>query len=503
MSRAGYRTGHINGPLVRPVTGFKKWMHTSVISPAAVRYLITHGIKVGVNMTRIVNWDPVLDVFKRRLAKWKAQVLSIGGRLTLVKSVLQSLPLYYFSLYSAPKKIINDLERLMRNFLWGGIDDVKKLHWVAWEKITIPKNKGGLGITRLEDCNDALILKWLWRYRLEGDVLWKKVIDAIHFKARNWELYPVVRGGGGVWLNIVTRGNRVSVDGSKFTALMQSKIGNGKMTRFWLDPWVGDTPLRIKFPSLYRLENDKLCKVADRLLKQGGITKFAWNWKKVPITQDETIELTGLRNQTSTTILAENADGWNWNGGSDVGFVAAVKRWLSSRYSSSPELTFPWCKWLPSKCNIFFWRAISERIPTKVALAHRNIHVTDLDCPLCREGVETASHLFTGCGLSCSVWEAVAQWCRLPVIYAFDAKDLLSISINSGRSPVYQEAIQGIIIITCWRIWKVRNDFIFKAKEVNRAEIFSDVKSFGFLWYKHRRKDSVCNWDTWCRFALM
>ncbi|XP_022003449.1 uncharacterized protein LOC110900899 [Helianthus annuus] len=82
------------------------------------------GIKVGANMNRVSNWEPVVTTFKRRLSKWKANTLSIAGRLTLIKSVLDSLPTYYFSLFKAPKKVVDVLEGLMRRFLWGGTEDV-------------------------------------------------------------------------------------------------------------------------------------------------------------------------------------------------------------------------------------------------------------------------------------------------------------------------------------------------------------------------------------------
>ncbi|XP_022014254.1 uncharacterized protein LOC110913739 [Helianthus annuus] len=86
------------------------------------------GIQVGANMTRINNWDPVVKVFKTRLSRWKSKTLSIGGRLTLIKSVLQSLPSYYFSLFKALVGVVNVLEGLIRRFLWGGSEDVKKVH---------------------------------------------------------------------------------------------------------------------------------------------------------------------------------------------------------------------------------------------------------------------------------------------------------------------------------------------------------------------------------------
>ncbi|KAJ0588293.1 putative RNA-directed DNA polymerase [Helianthus annuus] len=64
------------------------------------------GLKVGANMNRISNWQPVYEAFRSRLSSWKGHLLSIGGRVVLIKSVLESLPSFYFSLYKAPKKVI-------------------------------------------------------------------------------------------------------------------------------------------------------------------------------------------------------------------------------------------------------------------------------------------------------------------------------------------------------------------------------------------------------------
>ncbi|KAF5772198.1 putative reverse transcriptase domain-containing protein [Helianthus annuus] len=86
------------------------------------------GIKVGANTNRIRNWDPVIEIFDKRLLVWKAKTLSIGGRLTLINYVLESLPIYYFSLYKAPAGIIKSLEAKMRKFLWAGSIDKNKMN---------------------------------------------------------------------------------------------------------------------------------------------------------------------------------------------------------------------------------------------------------------------------------------------------------------------------------------------------------------------------------------
>nr|GEY02593.1 RNA-directed DNA polymerase, eukaryota, reverse transcriptase zinc-binding domain protein [Tanacetum cinerariifolium] len=78
------------------------------------------GLPVGAHMSRCVNWNPLVERFQKRISKWKANTLSFGGRLTLIKSVLGSLGVYYFSIFKAPKKIIHKLESIRRKFFWGG-----------------------------------------------------------------------------------------------------------------------------------------------------------------------------------------------------------------------------------------------------------------------------------------------------------------------------------------------------------------------------------------------
>jgi len=54
------------------------------------------GLPVGDNMNKKLAWEVVIESFNRRLNLWKARTLSIGGRTTLINSVLTSLPLYFF-----------------------------------------------------------------------------------------------------------------------------------------------------------------------------------------------------------------------------------------------------------------------------------------------------------------------------------------------------------------------------------------------------------------------
>ena len=55
------------------------------------------------------------------------------------------------------------LEKIQREFLWGGGSLEKKPHLVNWKTVCIEKKKGGLGLHRFSILNKALLCKWCWR----------------------------------------------------------------------------------------------------------------------------------------------------------------------------------------------------------------------------------------------------------------------------------------------------------------------------------------------------
>ena len=109
---------------------------------------------------------------ERKLSTWNANYLSIGGRVTLIKSILLNLPVYYFSIFRCSISIIKRLEKLQREFLWHGTRSQKKLHFVDWDSICKLK-EGGLGIRLLKKMNQALLGKWLWRIGDGSQGLWR------------------------------------------------------------------------------------------------------------------------------------------------------------------------------------------------------------------------------------------------------------------------------------------------------------------------------------------
>nr|GEW55782.1 RNA-directed DNA polymerase, eukaryota [Tanacetum cinerariifolium] len=99
---------------------------------------------VGDNMSRLKAWDDIILKIKSRLSKWKVKTLSIGGRLTLLKSVLGASPIYVMSIFTVPRGVLKALESICNHFFNGADQSDHKITWVAWDKVLASKKKGGL-----------------------------------------------------------------------------------------------------------------------------------------------------------------------------------------------------------------------------------------------------------------------------------------------------------------------------------------------------------------------
>jgi hypothetical protein len=159
------------------------------------------GMPLGASYKAVAVWNSILEKLERRLSGWQKLYLSKGGRLTLLKSTLSSLPTYFLSLFTIPISVVRRIEKLQRDFLWGGLGDEVKHHLVSWDEVCAPKEVGGLGVRSLVLTNKALLGKWLWRFGLEGHHLWRRVLVAkFGSDLGGWRTKPI-RGphGCGLW----------------------------------------------------------------------------------------------------------------------------------------------------------------------------------------------------------------------------------------------------------------------------------------------------------------
>ncbi|MCI18769.1 putative ribonuclease H protein, partial [Trifolium medium] len=118
----------------------------------------------------------LVEKVKSKLAGWKAQQLSLAGRIILAKSVIQAIPTYPMISTKVPRGCLNEIKKIQRSFIWGDSDERWCAHLIGWNTMMLPKSQGGLGFKDLHIMNDACLLKMSWallrgEYSLWGQVL--------------------------------------------------------------------------------------------------------------------------------------------------------------------------------------------------------------------------------------------------------------------------------------------------------------------------------------------
>jgi hypothetical protein len=69
------------------------------------RYL---GILMHHRKLRNLAWKEVEERFKKKLSGWKGKLLSIGGRLVLINSILSNLSMFMPSFFEIPRGVLKN-----------------------------------------------------------------------------------------------------------------------------------------------------------------------------------------------------------------------------------------------------------------------------------------------------------------------------------------------------------------------------------------------------------
>jgi hypothetical protein len=233
------------------------------VSSLPLKYL---GLPLGALFKAKSIWDDVVGKIERWVASWQWMYLSKGGRVTLIKSTLSNLSTYFLSLFPIPSSVARCIEKLHRDFLWGGLGEEFKYHLVSWSTVCSPI----LGIRFLRIFNQTLLGKWLWRYAHEREALWRSVVDAKYGSSwAGWcSLDPHGSHGVGLWKHI-------RKGWSLFSSHTRFILGNGSRIKFWDDVWCGEMPLKKDFLGLYDIACDKNLFVAAHLILESS--SFQWD----------------------------------------------------------------------------------------------------------------------------------------------------------------------------------------------------------------------------------
>ncbi|GJR85106.1 hypothetical protein Tco_0209117 [Tanacetum coccineum] len=378
------------------------------------------------------------------------QTLSIGGRLTLVKSVLGSMPIFNFAIFKAPMGVLRELEGIRSHFFNGHDSNSKKATWVNWKKVLLSKDRGGLGVSSLYAMNRGLLFKWIWRFFTQGNTLWARVIKAIHGADGRIGANSSV-GISSCWTNITQEMNSLSKKGIDLMKYMHIKVRNEDTTVFWEDKWCEEGVLKDRFPRVYALESCKQITVAAKLSQPN----LSFLFRRNPRGGCGLDQFQKVKDLVSLVSLAPISDRWIWELENTGDFsVASVRRMIDDKM-----LTMLDCKTRWIKFNI----------------SRRGISIDSILCANCDTGVETSRHLFFSCGIARDVVNLITRRWNVPDSNLNSYEEWLAWLENVRLPSKNKKMLEGVFYVMWWLLWWFRNKTIFEGKTPKKAMFFDDL----------------------------
>lgn len=100
----------------------------------------------------------------------------MGGKATLINSILCSMPMYILAVTKMPKDFLLNMDKMITAFIWNNHDKTRH-HWIGWKTIQKKKNEGGLGIKSCKEMSFLLQHKFVWTF-VEGRTPWARFMQS-------------------------------------------------------------------------------------------------------------------------------------------------------------------------------------------------------------------------------------------------------------------------------------------------------------------------------------
>ncbi|MCH86827.1 RNA-directed DNA polymerase (Reverse transcriptase) [Trifolium medium] len=331
----------------------------------------------------------ILDQVSSKLSAWKANTLSFAGRVTLAKSVIEAVPIYPMMSSKIPKSCLDDIQRMQRQFIWGDTDQKKKLHAIAWDKITVPKWMGGLGIRKLEIMNQACLSKLNWKLNSGSEEFWCTVMHGKYADQGSSSIKATDSSLRKALFKIEPMLHQFSV----------WTVGDGEDIDAWSQVWIEEG---LRLDQQLNIPSHMVgLKVRELVDDNGG-----WNWSLLeswmPYEYQQKIAAIYPPSHENGRDIRAGV------GGNSNGFAVASMYNNLCGYLHKDNSTM-WCRlWkmkTPERVRAFMWMAMHNRLITnslksKMGLCH-------VMCSHCGDVEETTLHVLRDCPKAMNVWVQV------------------------------------------------------------------------------------------------
>ncbi|KAJ9551069.1 hypothetical protein OSB04_015114 [Centaurea solstitialis] len=195
----------------------------------------------------------------------------------------------------------------------------------------------------------------------------------------------------------------------------------------------------------------------------------------------------------------EDGNGWVWElEPSNVYTVKSLRRLIDGVKLPSDDAETEWIRWVPSKINIFLWRALHNRLPTRDNLLNRGVALPNSDCPLCHAGPECINHLMTSCSTAKIVSAHLEKWVDWWPKNTFTIADFWNMIRRAGKRIPQADICKVLGVAFLNTMWTTRNKNVFDGDLKQEIEIVKEIQAVAFSWVRGRFKGgSNISWEDW------
>ncbi|WVZ88874.1 hypothetical protein U9M48_035341 [Paspalum notatum var. saurae] len=418
-----------------------------------IKYL---GIPLSLKKLSREQVQPIIDKIAGQLSGWKADLMTRAGRVVQVQFLLTAMLVYLIMAIDLPPWAIKAIDKIRRGFLWRGRKEVRGGHClIAWNKVQLPKELGGLGISNLQTLGWALRMRWLSLQKTEPD--------------RPWSLFPI----------------KLHKSVHAFLSMaVETVVRNGKQTLFWKDRWLHGWCLEDLAPKLFAL-------VPKRRINRRTVHDALLNHECVKDIQgalsiEVILEFLDLADcladfELQPDVLDSHI--WRFSPSEQYSSKSAYENFFQGSISFSPWERI-WKSWAPNTCKFFIWLAAHKRCWTADRLAKRNLP-HPATCPLCDQEEERIDHVLTNC--------VFARQFLLNLLRCFNLQNLAPLAEDESLDgwwsresfrvhDLVQRGFNSLVILGACTLWKQRNLCVFEGAAPNLARALLLTEEEAYLW---------------------
>lgn len=149
---------------------------------------------------------------------------------------------------------------------------------------------------------------------------------------------------------------------------------------------------------------------------------------------------------------------------------------------------------------MFCWKAILDRIPTKINLVqHRVGNIgNNIYCPYCNSVPESTSHLFMSCYFSHCIWMNMYNWLGSVAVLPFDLREHFNQHVGLAINRTSKKHWRLLWFSIIWSFWLHRNDIVFNGGRIGFDKVFDIIKINNWSWCSATGQGDSFTLVDWC-----